>query len=618
MGFGAATDDRLREERIVVPGPKTGSSSTGYGRGWWTAGAVIVIAIVALGVRLYQLSGRSLWLDEILTAQPARLSGPGEVIAWSQAAINQMPLYYFFVWLLGRWGDSEFILRLPSAVAGASAVVAVYLLGRRLFGNRTGLVAALLTAILPYAVWYSQEARNYSLFMLLTTAQMYFAITALKRGRVIDWIGLGVFTTLNLYTHYLALATTAAVFVLVGGVLASDLLRSSSFRLRVILVSALVLLSGAVAVIPWRTLLRVVYVDASDSLVQTRPIRLPVIAGAAVGLIALAFLARLLERQRQSVKLAVASLLLILLATVILAAWVLGGFASRPLPLQYGAAIVTVAAAFGVASLLLLRAAVTATPGAARRLDLALVTGSLVILAYAPWLPTLRIFLSQPGQSLGVTYSGGEPGFSDLVAQLAGLGLSGPTLIAFLIGLVVVGVRFFKGRPLESTLLVLWLSVPILLLWLSVHAAILGIDNRYLNFLFPAAMIVSAAGIDGVARALEQFARRGAAGLRLDGRRLGLAASIVLVGLTMVQAVAALASSYGVPKHDYRGATEHIARSSPANSVVLALGTYSWTSAYFAFRAPPHASSVTMILRAHGKGDAEFRALQLGAISDQP
>ncbi len=138
----------------------------------WTAAAVAGLTLVALGVRLYRLDGRSLWLDEILTSQPAHLGGPADVIFWSRVAINQMPFFYMFTWFFGHWGDSGVILRLPPVIFGTLLVPALYLLARDLFGVRAGIVAALLGAVLPFAVWYSQEARNYSLLMLMTTLQM--------------------------------------------------------------------------------------------------------------------------------------------------------------------------------------------------------------------------------------------------------------------------------------------------------------------------------------------------------------------------------------------------------------------------------------------------------------
>ena len=86
-----------------------------------------LVVLLAAAVRVYRLDSRSLWLDEILTAQTAHLAGPSDVIAWCQAAINQMPSYYLFTWFLGRWGDNAILLRLPALVAGVLIVLAVYL-----------------------------------------------------------------------------------------------------------------------------------------------------------------------------------------------------------------------------------------------------------------------------------------------------------------------------------------------------------------------------------------------------------------------------------------------------------------------------------------------------------
>jgi len=200
---------------------------------------------LALALRLYRLDARSLWLDEILTSQPAHLRNPGDVIAWSQAAINQMPLFYMFTWFLGHWSDGGVMLRLPATIAGTLLVPVVFLLGRSLFGTLVGLVAGLLVAIMPFAVWYSQEARSYTLLMLLTTLQMYFALAAVKRGGVIIWLGLACLTILNLYTHYVAIFATVAVAAYVGLVLLVELLRGAPLRFQSASVASIAVAAGA-------------------------------------------------------------------------------------------------------------------------------------------------------------------------------------------------------------------------------------------------------------------------------------------------------------------------------------------------------------------------------------
>ena len=65
------------------------------------------------------------------------------------------------------FGTSEFAVRLPSLIAGVALVPSMCWVGRVLYDRRTGWVAAVLAAIAPFGVWYSQEARMYSLFMLV-------------------------------------------------------------------------------------------------------------------------------------------------------------------------------------------------------------------------------------------------------------------------------------------------------------------------------------------------------------------------------------------------------------------------------------------------------------------
>jgi hypothetical protein len=67
------------------------------------------IGVLALGLRLYQLSGRSLWLDEIFQPHWAHVNTIQDLVAESGANVNQMPLSYVPTWLLRPWGDDEFI-----------------------------------------------------------------------------------------------------------------------------------------------------------------------------------------------------------------------------------------------------------------------------------------------------------------------------------------------------------------------------------------------------------------------------------------------------------------------------------------------------------------------------
>jgi hypothetical protein len=119
------------------------------------------------------------------------------------------------------------------------------------------------------------------------------------------------------------------------------------------------------------------------------------------------------------------------------------------------------------------------------------------------------------------------------------------------------------------------LGISALLLLRTAGSSLLAIDVRYLAFLVPCALVVIAAAIDGMAQAIEWAAGR-ARRLRWPAQpSLAAPATVLLVGLLMVQALPALAASYQAPKDDWKGAAQHIAAASPAGAVVLAVGDYS-------------------------------------------
>jgi len=126
---------------------------------------------IAAALRFYDLAAESIWLDEAITA--SRVQKPYLEMLNDWDSRRQAPLYYVVekTWC-DVFGTGEAALRFPSAVFGVLGVLAVYGLGCELFSQRTALAGALLIAISPFAIRYSQEARPYALFFLLATASM--------------------------------------------------------------------------------------------------------------------------------------------------------------------------------------------------------------------------------------------------------------------------------------------------------------------------------------------------------------------------------------------------------------------------------------------------------------
>src|SRR5207245_2897434 len=72
------------------------------------------------------------------------------------------------------------------------------------FSERAALIAAALAAVNPYLVWYSQEARSYSLLVLLSALSLLLFARALREPTRRAFVAWGVVSALAVFTHYFA------------------------------------------------------------------------------------------------------------------------------------------------------------------------------------------------------------------------------------------------------------------------------------------------------------------------------------------------------------------------------------------------------------------------------
>jgi mannosyltransferase len=136
---------------------------------------LLAILLLASFLRFYRLDTQSLWNDEGTSVAVAQRDLA--TIARDAAQDIHPPLYY---WLLHGWvellGTSEAAVRSLSALLGVILVALTYALGRLLAGRWTGLAAALLAAVNPFQVYYSQEARMYMLLAVWSALAFYAAL----------------------------------------------------------------------------------------------------------------------------------------------------------------------------------------------------------------------------------------------------------------------------------------------------------------------------------------------------------------------------------------------------------------------------------------------------------
>jgi uncharacterized membrane protein len=159
-------------------------------------------AVLALGaaIRFHQLDHESLWVDEILSVEVARQPLPALLAA--TGGDGHPPLYAALLHLwLGAFGESETAVRSLSATIGVATLAAFFALAARLLSARAALLATLLLASAPYHVYYSQEARNYALLVLLTVLSYLGLLAWDERPTPARAVAYVAATTLLLYTH---------------------------------------------------------------------------------------------------------------------------------------------------------------------------------------------------------------------------------------------------------------------------------------------------------------------------------------------------------------------------------------------------------------------------------
>lgn len=161
-------------------------------------------ALVAIGIGLRLLVTRGLWLDEVTSLLQVQKSFGGMITDLRFSDVHP-PAFHVLLWGWVRIaGTGDLAVRIPGIVLGTALIPLLYAAGRQLYDRRAGLVAAAIGTVAPILVWYAQEARMYTLFMLLATVAVMGQDRALRTGRARDWALYAIATAGLLWTQYFA------------------------------------------------------------------------------------------------------------------------------------------------------------------------------------------------------------------------------------------------------------------------------------------------------------------------------------------------------------------------------------------------------------------------------
>jgi 4-amino-4-deoxy-L-arabinose transferase-like glycosyltransferase len=164
--------------------------------------ALFLILLVGFLLRAHDLGARSFWVDEAFTWGATVKTSWADVWKAMLVVSDVSPLPYVITKLtVPLFGSREFGLRLSSAFFGWLAIPTTHRLGRAMFGEAVGVMAAAFVAASPFAVWYSQDARPYGLYLLLG-AFVLWGFWRAERGK--GWVMFVVASAAFYLTQYVS------------------------------------------------------------------------------------------------------------------------------------------------------------------------------------------------------------------------------------------------------------------------------------------------------------------------------------------------------------------------------------------------------------------------------
>ncbi len=151
--------------------------------------AVVFIILLAVGLRLHNAELFSFWTDEGLTPLRSGYSIPqilsNKVIIQEGITNDTHPPLFFLIIHFSRQliGETDFAYRYLPAMAGVLLVPLLAQIGKEMRGAWLGVVVAGLTAVNPLQIWYANEARMYTLAILLVSGASYVLWRLIKRAQ---------------------------------------------------------------------------------------------------------------------------------------------------------------------------------------------------------------------------------------------------------------------------------------------------------------------------------------------------------------------------------------------------------------------------------------------------
>ena len=179
--------------------------------------AMAATLAAATALRIIGL-GSGLWFDEIVTLVESARRPVLEILRYFPD-VNVHPFYSLLAHAsLETFGESAWALRLPAVVFGVASVAMVYVLGARMIRPVEAWAGSAVLATSYHHIWFSQNARGYTMMGFFALLSTYYFIRAGKSQQSRDYLYYALACAAGVYTHLtMAFVVAGHVLVLMGG-----------------------------------------------------------------------------------------------------------------------------------------------------------------------------------------------------------------------------------------------------------------------------------------------------------------------------------------------------------------------------------------------------------------
>ncbi len=161
---------------------------------------ICVFAIISHSISI----NSDLWIDEVLTVVNYVRLDLGQILS-NFSSDNQHMLYSALAQIcVGFFGETAFAVRLPALLFGLASIPAIASLTRYVFGKKEALFSATLLAVSYHHIWFSQNARGYTILLLGAILSTEYMLRGLETKKWKYWIAYALAITIAAWAHLTA------------------------------------------------------------------------------------------------------------------------------------------------------------------------------------------------------------------------------------------------------------------------------------------------------------------------------------------------------------------------------------------------------------------------------